>query len=59
KFIMMIRDNGIGFTPETISKKGGLGLLGMKERIRSVGGFMEINSKLNSGTEIKIFLPLN
>lgn len=58
KLMMIVRDNGIGFTPETISKKGGLGLLGMKERIKSVGGFMEINSKINFGTEIKIFIPL-
>ncbi len=59
KIMIIIRDNGVGFTPETTSKKVGLGLLGMKERIRSVGGFMEINSKINSGTEIKIFIPLN
>ncbi|BDQ02813.1 PAS domain S-box protein [Ignavibacterium sp.] len=58
KLMMIVRDNGIGFTPESISKKGGLGLLGMKERIKSVGGFMEINSKINFGTEIKIFIPL-
>ncbi|AFH50197.1 PAS/PAC domain protein [Ignavibacterium album JCM 16511] len=58
KFMMIVRDNGVGFTPESISRKGGLGLLGMKERIKSAGGFMEINSKINSGTEIKIFIPL-
>lgn len=59
KLMIIINDNGVGFTPETISNKAGLGLLGMKERIRSVGGFIEINSKINFGTELKIFIPLN
>lgn len=59
KLMLIVSDNGVGFTPETIAKKGGFGLLGMRERIKSVNGFMEINSKLNSGTDIKIFIPLN
>ncbi len=58
KLMIIISDNGIGFTPDMISKKGGFGLLGIKERIRSVGGFMEINSKINFGTTLKIFIPL-
>lgn len=58
KFMMIVRDNGIGFTAESISYNGGFGLLGMKERIKSVGGVLEIQSKLNYGTEIRIFIPL-
>lgn len=58
QFIMMVRDNGVGFTPEIISNKGGLGLLGMKERIKSIGGLMEISSRINLGTDIKILIPL-
>jgi len=58
KFMMIVKDNGVGFTPESISNKKGLGLVGMKERVKSVGGVMEINSVLSSGTEIKIFIPL-
>lgn len=55
---LIVKDNGVGFIPEIISKKGGFGLLGMRERIKSVGGFMELESKINLGTEIKIFIPL-
>jgi signal transduction histidine kinase len=58
KFMMIVKDNGVGFTPESISNKKGLGLVGMKERVKSVGGVMDIDSVLNLGTEIKIFIPL-
>lgn len=58
KFMMVVKDNGIGFLPDKISSTKGLGLMGMKERVKSVGGIMEINSVLNFGTEIKIFIPL-
>lgn len=58
KFMMIVKDNGIGFSPDKISSTKGLGLMGMKERVKSVGGIMEISSMLNYGTEIKIFIPL-
>lgn len=58
KFKMIVKDNGVGFSPDKISSTKGLGLMGMKERVKSVGGTMEINSVLNFGTEIKIFIPL-
>ncbi|MGQ9642260.1 MAG: PAS domain S-box protein [Ignavibacterium sp.] len=58
KFMMIVKDNGVGFSPDKISSTNGLGLMGMKERVKSVGGIMEISSVLNLGTEIKIFIPL-
>lgn len=58
KFMMIVKDNGVGFSSDKISSTKGLGLMGMKERVKSVGGVMEINSILNYGTEIKIFIPL-
>lgn len=58
KFMMIVKDNGVGFSSDKISSTKGLGLMGMKERVKSVGGVMEISSILNYGTEIKIFIPL-
>jgi PAS domain S-box-containing protein len=58
KFMMIVKDNGVGFSFDKISSTKGLGVMGMKERVKSVGGIMEINSILNYGTEIKIFIPL-
>uniref|UniRef100_A0A832DKE3 histidine kinase n=1 Tax=Ignavibacterium album TaxID=591197 RepID=A0A832DKE3_9BACT len=58
KFMMIVKDNGVGFSSDKISSTKGLGVMGMKERVKSVGGVMEISSILNYGTEIKIFIPL-
>lgn len=49
-----ISDNGIGFNP----KKPGLGILGMQERMRSLGGTLEIKSQKRLGTQIQAHLPL-
>ncbi|MEK4059972.1 MULTISPECIES: sensor histidine kinase [unclassified Paenibacillus] len=52
-----IRDNGIGFKTDDIGKDvGHYGLLGIKERVRLIGG--EINVDSNSeGTRIKLETP--
>ena len=49
----LIRDNGVGFDPASISARPGeqgFGLIGMRERLRVVGGEMQINSLRESGT---------
>jgi signal transduction histidine kinase len=55
-----ITDQGKGFEPVTgqHSAKPGVGILGMKERVRRFGGTMEISSS-ESGTCIRADLPLN
>jgi len=48
----LIRDNGVGFDPASISARPGeqgFGLIGMRERLRVVGGEMQINSLRESG----------
>jgi signal transduction histidine kinase len=50
-----IRDDGRGFDP---GKTRGLGLLGMEERVRPLGGKLEINSKAGGGTVVRAELPL-
>jgi PAS domain S-box-containing protein len=61
--IAEIDDNGFGFQVDKLKDKHigarGLGLLGMQERITSLGGTMEITSDLGSGTSIKFQLPLH
>lgn len=47
-FRMTIRDNGIGFNPDIIGNQAGhYGLIGIKERVRLIGGHVNI---LNTGT---------
>ncbi len=51
-----IEDDGKGMSCEDLSR--GLGLLGMEERVRLVGGDFKMKSRLGRGTEIMITLPL-
>ncbi len=55
-----IKDNGIGFdVPTALNKAGklGLGLIGMQERVNSVGGSLVILSNPDCGTEITVTIP--
>jgi signal transduction histidine kinase len=56
-----IRDNGSGIDPQLLrlEQPSHCGLLGMRERARSVGAQFCIWSRRNSGTEVEICLPLN
>jgi PAS domain S-box-containing protein len=56
--ILTIKDDGIGFDPQTLGVKKTLGLLGMKERTLMMGGRFEINSKAGEGTTIVITTSL-
>jgi signal transduction histidine kinase len=54
---MTIQDNGKGFSFRDInkfSKQGRLGLLGIQERVRLIGGILKINSKQGRGTTISV-----
>jgi PAS domain S-box-containing protein len=48
-------DNGSGFEPETAPK--GLGLNGMEERFKLLGGQLKISSTLGHGTQLEAWLP--
>jgi two-component system, NarL family, sensor histidine kinase UhpB len=48
-------DNGNGFDPNTVSE--GFGLLGMRERIKGLGGAVATESSSGSGTRIAVELP--
>ncbi|MDN3689568.1 sensor histidine kinase [Cyclobacterium jeungdonense] len=49
---LLIRDDGVGFDPE--SDSSGLGIKNLKSRIKAVNGQVEVVSGINEGTEIKI-----
>ncbi|PYE31641.1 signal transduction histidine kinase [Rhizobium sp. PP-CC-3G-465] len=55
-----VEDDGIGFSSEPDPDRPGLGLAGLRERIISLGGRMEITPASNgmpSGTLVRMFLP--
>jgi signal transduction histidine kinase len=51
-----IRDDGVGFDYNTTDH--GIGLLGMRERVRGLGGTLEILASAGAGTTIHIALPI-
>jgi PAS domain S-box-containing protein len=56
---LLIRDDGCGFDPS--GKTGGIGLVGMRERMRAVLGDFQIISAPGAGTEIHatVAIPAN
>ena len=53
---IMVEDNGLGFDPASIREGGGL--RNMEERLQGIGGDLEIDSSIGSGTVIHIELPI-
>jgi len=52
-----VSDNGRGFDPATASDRG-LGLQGMEERARLLGGSLHVTSEPQGGTTIEVAIPL-
>ena len=62
KVVLNINDNGQGFeVPEDLSnlaRRGGMGVLSMRQRACSVGGFLTISSQLGAGTALSMEVPV-
>ena len=57
---LVVKDNGDGFDPDRISgptRKGRLGLYGMRERAALLGGTVSVHSAPGKGTEVRVELP--
>ncbi len=55
---IVVRDDGTGFDVAEAASGKGLGLLGIKERVRQLGGEASIESERGVGTRLKAWLPL-
>ncbi|CAN5597500.1 hypothetical protein BH10BAC3_BH10BAC3_33320 [soil metagenome] len=53
-----IADDGKGFDPNSVQSDKSFGILGMKERVHSLGGKFELTSSVGKGTKISISLPV-
>ena len=51
---LQIQDNGIGFDPEN-ADLGGFGLRGMRERVKRLGGLLQVRSTPGEGTCVSIY----
>jgi len=57
---LVIRDNGKGFDVAKLSARkehSGFGLLNIRERVRLIGGTVEITSEKKKGTTVRISVP--
>jgi len=60
-FTLIVKDNGVGFrASESMTEVEGrwsIGLVGMRERARAVGGYLKLHSALGRGTEVFAHIP--
>jgi PAS domain S-box-containing protein len=57
--MLSIQDDGKGIPQNEIYSPNSIGLLGMRERTRQIGGRIEIERKPGQGTTVTVHLPLN
>ncbi|MCI0421305.1 MAG: hypothetical protein L0312_19115, partial [Acidobacteria bacterium] len=55
---LTVQDDEVRFEPGAASGKGGLGLIGIEERVRELGGRVTISSHHQQGTLLKVVIPL-
>lgn len=60
KLKLNVMDNGRGFDLQAVETNnvGHLGLLGMRERAESLGGYLNINTSPGEGTTVELLVPV-
>ncbi len=56
RIVLIIQDDGIGLAADAYSKHC-FGIIGMRERIRSLGGEFTLESHPGSGTRVEVHIP--
>jgi signal transduction histidine kinase len=55
---LKVQDDGVGFDLDVAQAGGGMGLPGMEERVRNVGGRLTIESAPGQGTRVVVEVPV-
>ena len=55
--VMEVRDNGIGITKSQIMDSRSFGVIGMHERVKRLGGELEIHGQSKQGTTLSAWIP--
>jgi signal transduction histidine kinase len=53
-----VRDDGCGFAMPSVARGGHFGLLGMSERVRGMGGTLDVESRPGAGTQVRARFPM-
>lgn len=57
--VLSVQDSGPGFAAETVPQDdGGLGLVGLRDRVEALGGQFETRSRATGGAEIRMILTI-
>jgi PAS domain S-box-containing protein len=56
---LSVTDHGKGFDPNEGSPLKGIGIQSMEERLRSLGGLLQVHSRSKAGTRIEASLPIS
>ena len=54
---LMIKDNGRGFSSENLISRGSYGIIGMRERVKSFNGTLDISGS-DDGVYVHVMIPL-
>jgi signal transduction histidine kinase len=54
---MVVQDDGRGITPSRVADAQSLGIIGMRERVRSLNGTIEFIGRPGAGTTVRVSLP--
>jgi PAS domain S-box-containing protein len=54
---LTVTDNGKGITEQEIADPKSFGLMGINERVHSLGGIVEISGSKNKGTTVRVSVP--
>ena len=58
RFEGSLSDNGVGFRPESVRSETGLGLTGMEQRLKQIGGELLVKSSPGQGTNLSFAVSL-
>jgi two-component system nitrate/nitrite sensor histidine kinase NarX len=56
--VLEVRDDGVGFAPETVASPSQHGLRGMRERAELIGAEFQVISRPGAGTSVRVQIPL-
>ena len=51
---MKIVDDGVGFDPQSLPDRGGMGLKSIRERVERLGGVLDMQANPGEGTRVRV-----